>query len=72
MHRVAFSCPLCRELGRVVTLVAELDTEPPRITVVDLEGCAHADGFGQLDKLTLEEEWRLIETALDAVIGDTG
>ena len=72
MHRVAFSCPLCRELGRVSTLVAELDTEPPLMTVVDLEGCVHADGFGQLEKLTLEQEWRLIETALDAVIDGVG
>lgn len=72
MRRVAFACPLCRELGRVVTLVAELDTEPPLMTVIDLEGCVHADGFGQLDKLTLEEEWRLIEAALDAMIGEAG
>jgi hypothetical protein len=72
MRRVAFACPLCRGLGRVSTLVAELDTEPPLMTVVDLEGCVHADGFGQLDKLTLEQEWRLIEAALDAAIGGAG
>jgi hypothetical protein len=71
MRRVAFACPLCRALGRVSPLVAELDTEPPLVTVVDLEGCVHADGFGQLDKLTLEEEWRLIEAALDAATGET-
>jgi hypothetical protein len=71
VQRVIFSCPLCRRLGRVSTLVAELDPEPPLATVVDLEGCAHADGFGQLDKLTLEQEWELIEAALDAAIGET-
>jgi hypothetical protein len=70
MRHVAFACPLCRELGRVSTLVAELDTEPPLMPVVDLQGCVHADGFGQLDKLSLEEEWRLIEAALDAVTGN--
>jgi hypothetical protein len=50
--------------------VDELDPGPPLLTVVDLQGCAHADGFGQLDKLTLEQEWRLIEAALDAAIGE--
>jgi hypothetical protein len=65
-HRAIFSCPLCRGLGRVMTLVAELDPGPPLLTVVDLQGCVHADGFGHLDKLTLEQEWQLIEAALDA------
>ena len=29
------------------------------------------DGFGQLDKLTLAQEWQLIEAALDAGISET-
>jgi DNA-binding response OmpR family regulator len=68
---VTFPCPLCREVGRIVTLVAELDSEPGPLTVIDLQGgCAHADGFGQIDQLTLEEEWQLIEAAVDAASGD--
>ena len=72
MRRVTFPCPLCRALGRVSTLVAELEPEPPPplLTVIDLQGeCEHAAGFGQLDQLTLEQEWQLIEAALDAAIG---
>ena len=71
MRRVTFACPLCRALGRVSLLVAELEPEPPPLlTVIDLQGgCEHATGFGQLDQLTLEEEWQLIEAALDAAIG---
>jgi hypothetical protein len=39
--------------------------------VIDLQGrCAHADGFGPLDQLTLEQEWQLIEAALDAASGE--
>jgi DNA-binding response OmpR family regulator len=68
---VSFPCPLCREVGRMVTLVAEFDPEPPPLTVIDLQGgCAHAAGFGQLDQLTLEQEWQLIEAALAAARGD--
>ena len=68
---VTFPCPLCREAGRIVTLVAEFDPEPPPLTVIDLQGaCEHAHGFGQLDQLTLEQEWQLIEAALDAARGD--
>jgi DNA-binding response OmpR family regulator len=68
---VTFPCPLCREVGRIITLVAEFDPEPPPLTVIDLQGdCEHAAGFGQLDQLTLEQEWQLIEAALDAVRGD--
>jgi DNA-binding response OmpR family regulator len=68
---VTFPCPLCCEVGHVVTLVAELDPEPAALTVIDLQGeCAHADGFGDLDQLTLEEECRLIEAALDAARGE--
>ena len=72
MRRVSFPCRLCRALGRVSTLVAELEPEsPPLLTVIDLRGdCEHAAGFGQLDQLTLEQEWQLIEAALDAAIGE--
>jgi hypothetical protein len=52
--------------GRIITLVAEFDREPPPLIVIDLQGGEHADGFGQLDQLTLEQEWQLIEAALDA------
>ena len=72
MRRVTFSCPLCQALGRVSALVAELEPEPPPplLTVIDLQGeCEHAAGFGQLDQLTLEQEWQLIEAALDAAMG---
>ena len=41
-------------------------------TVIDLQGCEHADGFGHLDKLTLEQEWQLIEAALTAESDDAG
>jgi hypothetical protein len=69
-RRATFPCPLCRALGRVVTVVAELEPEPPLVTVIDVQGtCAHANGFGQLDQLTLEQEWELIEAALDAASG---
>jgi hypothetical protein len=70
--RVTFACPLCRGLGHASTLVAKLEPEPPPLlTVIDLQGgCEHAAGFGQLDQLTLEREWRLIEAALDAAIGE--
>jgi hypothetical protein len=63
---------LCRALGRVTTLVAELEPEsPPLLTVIDLQGgCEHAAGFGQLDRLTLDQEWQLIEAALNAAIGE--
>jgi DNA-binding response OmpR family regulator len=68
---VTFPCPLCCEVGRIITLVAELDPEPGPLTVIDLQGgCAHADGFGQIDQLTLEQEWQLIEAALDAASGE--
>ena len=72
MRRVTFLCPLCRALGHASTLVAELEPEPPSPlpSVIDIEGvCEHAAGFGQLDQLTIEEEWQLIEAALDAAIG---
>jgi hypothetical protein len=61
VRRVTFSCPLCRALGRVSTLVAELEPEPPLLIVTDLQGgWAHAAAFGELEGQTLEEAWRLI------------
>jgi len=63
-HR--FTCPLCRdELGQEVTIRAELDTTSGFLSVADLSGCPHADVFGSLDRLTIEEEARLITAALD-------
>ena len=68
---VTFPCPLCREDGRISALVAEFEPEPAPLTVIDLQGdCAHADDFGLLDRLTLEQEWRLIEAALNAARGE--
>jgi hypothetical protein len=32
------------------------------MTVVDLPGCVQVDGFGELDKLTLEQVWSLIHS----------
>jgi hypothetical protein len=72
MRSVTFLCPLCRALGRLHTLVAELDAGPSPPTVIDLQGCEHADGFGHLDKLTLEQEWQLIEAAVTAESDDAG
>ena len=69
MRRATFLCPLCQALGHLRTLVTEVDSEP---TVIDLQGCEHADGFGHSDKLTLEQEWRLIEAALTAESDDAG
>jgi hypothetical protein len=63
-HR--FACPLCRdELGQEVIILAELDATPGFLSVADLSGCAHADVFGSLERLTFEEEARLITTALE-------
>ena len=67
MSRVNFPCPLCRDVGRIVTLEAELEPEPPLMIVTDLHGgCAHAAAFGALEGQTLEEAWALIDAALDA------
>ena len=67
LSRATFPCPLCREVGRAVTLEAELEPEPPLVIVTDLHGdCAHAAAFGELHGQTLEEAWALIEAALDA------
>jgi hypothetical protein len=66
LRRAAFRCPLCRDAGRAVTLVAEFDTTSPVVIVADLQGCAHADTFGEVDALTLDQTWALIDAALTA------
>jgi hypothetical protein len=72
MSRVTFPCPLCREVGRVVTLEAELEPKPPLMIVTDLQGgCVHAAAFGELGQ-TLKEAWTLIEAALEAAGGELG
>jgi len=59
-------CPLCVEQsGRRVAILAEYDLSTPVVTVADLFGCAHAEVFGQVGGLTLDEERRLIQAALD-------
>jgi hypothetical protein len=58
-------CPLCRARGRAVLLEAGLERDGHLLVVVDLQGCRHADSFGD-PVLTFEEEWRLIEAALGA------
>jgi hypothetical protein len=64
-------CPVCREVGRVVTLEAELGPEPPQMIVTDLQGrCAHAAASGALEGQTLEEAWTLVEAALYAAGGE--
>jgi hypothetical protein len=72
MRSVTFLCPLCRVLGRLRTLVGDLNAGPSPPTVIALEGCEHADGFGHLGELTLEQEWQLIEAALTAESDDAG
>jgi hypothetical protein len=68
-----FACPLCRdELGREVTIRAELDATTPFVSVADLSGCPHADVFGLLDRLTAPQEARLITAALDAYEAQRG
>jgi hypothetical protein len=67
MRRATFLCPLCRDVGRVVMLEAELEPAPPLVILTDLQGgCEHADAFGELEGQTLEDAWTLIEAALDA------
>ena len=53
--RVVFPCPLCRDAGRVAMLEADLDAAPDVVDLVDL--CPHAEGFGELDRLTVTETW---------------
>jgi hypothetical protein len=65
--RVSFPCPLCWEaLERDVAITAELDLTTSFVLIADLAGCPHAERFGAMGRLTLEEEWRLIGAALDA------
>jgi hypothetical protein len=59
-------CPLCLEqLGERVVILAEYDLSTPIVTVADLVGCAHAERFGEVGGLALDEERRLIEAALE-------
>ena len=46
--------------------MAELDTTSPVVIVADLQGCAHADTFAEVDVLTLDQTWALIDAALTA------
>jgi hypothetical protein len=66
IRRTVFACPLCQERGRAVVLTAQLERDEALLVVTELDGCRHADGFGDPVLLTFEEEWRLIEAALDA------
>ena len=66
MPLVTFPCPLCADDGAVVVITAELDVSVGRLIVAALSGCPHADRFGFIGQLTLEEERRLIHMALDA------
>jgi hypothetical protein len=64
---VQFPCPLCLDAsGREVTITAELDLTTPLVAVADLSGCPHAQAFGTVGLLTIVEEARLINAALDA------
>src|SRR5262245_21148465 len=66
--RIRFACPLCRRgAGRTVMVTGELDPAGPSAIIADLSGCPHADGFGEVGRLTLDEERMLIGAALDAV-----
>ena len=61
-----FVCPLCsEESGRRIVIFVEYDLTTPFVSVGDLVGCPHARRFGQLGGLTLDEERRLIEAALE-------
>ena len=62
-----FLCPLCRACRRAVLLEAQLERDEELLVVTELEGCRHADGFGIPVLLTFEEQWQLIEAALDNV-----
>ena len=65
-HVALFICPLCvEERGERLAILAEYDLSTPMVTVADLVGCAHAERFGQVGALTVDEERRLIEAALD-------
>jgi hypothetical protein len=64
-RRVTLHCPLCAALGRDVAIVAELDLSAQPTIVADLSGCPHAEVFGQIGRLTLDQERQLITAALD-------
>jgi hypothetical protein len=49
-----------------VLVEALLERDGELLVVVDLRGCRHANRLGNLERLTLDEEWRLIEAALGA------
>ena len=68
---VVLPCPLCRDGGRLALLEAEVDRDGERLVVVGLSGCRHANRFGNLERLTIDQEWRLIEAALAACEGAT-
>jgi hypothetical protein len=36
------------------------------LVVADLRGCTNADGFGDPERSTFDDDWRLISAALDA------
>ncbi len=65
-RRVTLYCPLCAAIGRDVAIVAELDLSAQPTIVADLSGCPHADAFGQIGRLTLDQERQLITAALHA------
>jgi hypothetical protein len=67
-----FPCPLCRGDGREVLITAEFEHSTRVAIVAGLSGCAHADAFGQIGPLSLEQECRLIETAIDAFATSRG
>jgi hypothetical protein len=67
--RTALLCPLCYARGRDVLLEAEFERDGHLLVVANLQGCRHAEGFGDPVLLTFEEEWQLIEAALDAFEG---
>ena len=59
-------CPQCFEqLGERVAILAEYDLSTPLVTIAELVGCFHADLFGQVPGLTVDEERRVIQAALD-------
>jgi hypothetical protein len=63
---VRFRCPLCHAHGATATLEADLERDVDAMVVVDLRGCPHAEGFGDPEQLSFDDEWRLITAALDA------
>jgi hypothetical protein len=62
--RATLLCPLC---ARPALLTATFERDGHLLVVAELQGCRHADGFGDPVLLTFEQEWQLIEAALDAL-----